>query len=52
MTGVLLWKEYRQQRAVWLAIAILATSDDSLRQGLEEFRRKQSEAVLAAKLPG
>ena len=24
MTAVLLWKEYRQQRAVWLAIAALA----------------------------
>jgi 5-(carboxyamino)imidazole ribonucleotide mutase len=34
-----------------LAAAILATSDKMIRQKLETFRKKQSEAVLAAKLP-
>jgi 5-(carboxyamino)imidazole ribonucleotide mutase len=34
-----------------LAAAILATSDEKVRQKLEAFRKKQSEAVLAAKLP-
>jgi 5-(carboxyamino)imidazole ribonucleotide mutase len=39
------------KNAALLAAAILATSDEALRQKLEGFRRKQSEAVLAAKLP-
>jgi 5-(carboxyamino)imidazole ribonucleotide mutase len=39
------------KNAALLAVAILATSDDALRQKLEAFRRKQSETVLAAKLP-
>jgi 5-(carboxyamino)imidazole ribonucleotide mutase len=33
-----------------LAAAILATSDEAIRQRLETFRKKQSEAVLSAKL--
>ena len=39
------------KNAALLAAAILATSDDMIRQKLEAFRRKQAEAVLAAKLP-
>jgi 5-(carboxyamino)imidazole ribonucleotide mutase len=39
------------KNAALLAAAILATSDEALREKLEAFRRKQSEAVLAAKLP-
>ena len=39
------------KNAALLAAAILATSDDAIRQKLEAFRRKQSETVLAAKLP-
>jgi 5-(carboxyamino)imidazole ribonucleotide mutase len=34
-----------------LAVAILATHDKKLRDKLEAFRKKQSEAVLSAKLP-
>ncbi len=37
--------------AALLAAAILATSDETVREKLQIFRRKQSEAVLAAKLP-
>jgi len=39
------------KNAALLAAAILSTSDSTLRQKLEAFRAKQSEAVLAAKLP-
>ena len=39
------------KNAALLAAAILATSDEAIREKLEEFRRKQSEAVLAATLP-
>src|SRR5205085_5519563 len=49
--GTLAIGEAGAKNAALLATAILATSDDSLRQALEWFRRKQSEAVLAAKLP-
>lgn len=38
------------KNAALLAIAILATTDKSLRDKLEAYRRKQTEAVLAAKL--
>src|SRR5438046_6989124 len=34
-----------------LAASILALSDDKVRKKLEAFRKKQTEAVLAAKLP-
>ena len=34
-----------------LAAAILALSDKKIRQNLQAFRKKQTEAVLAAKLP-
>lgn len=39
------------KNAALLAAAILATSDESVRRKLEAFRKKQSETVLAAKLP-
>src|SRR6202022_3107226 len=39
------------KNAALLATAILATSDEKVRQKLEAFRKKQSETVLAAKLP-
>jgi 5-(carboxyamino)imidazole ribonucleotide mutase len=49
--GTLAIGEAGAKNAALLAAAILATSDDTLRQKLEAFRRKQSEAVLSAKLP-
>src|SRR5881409_1247393 len=49
--GTLAIGEAGAKNAALLAAAILATSDDTIRQRLEAFRRKQSEAVLAAKLP-
>jgi 5-(carboxyamino)imidazole ribonucleotide mutase len=49
--GTLAIGEAGAKNAALLAAAILATSDHTLRQKLEAFRRKQSEAVLAAKLP-
>jgi 5-(carboxyamino)imidazole ribonucleotide mutase len=39
------------KNAALLAAAILATSDEKVRQKLEAFRKKQTETVLAAKLP-
>ncbi|HEV2046271.1 MAG TPA: 5-(carboxyamino)imidazole ribonucleotide mutase [Chthoniobacterales bacterium] len=39
------------KNAALLAAAILATSDEKVRRKLEAFRKKQSETVLAAKLP-
>ena len=39
------------KNAALLAAAILALSDKKLRQNLQAFRKKQTEAVLAAKLP-
>ena len=49
--GTLAIGEAGAKNAALLAAAILATSDKTIRQNLEAFRRKQSEAVLAAKLP-
>ena len=49
--GTLAIGEAGAKNAALLAAAILATSDKTIRQKLEGFRRKQSEAVLAAKLP-
>jgi 5-(carboxyamino)imidazole ribonucleotide mutase len=49
--GTLAIGEAGAKNAALLAAAILATSDDTIRQKLEAFRRKQAEAVLAAKLP-
>ena len=39
------------KNAALLATAILALSDKKIRQNLQAFRKKQTEAVLAAKLP-
>ena len=39
------------KNAALLAAAIIATHDKKLRNKLEAFRKKQSESVLAAKLP-
>lgn len=39
------------KNAALLAIAILATADDSLREALKDFRRAQAEKVRAARLP-
>jgi 5-(carboxyamino)imidazole ribonucleotide mutase len=39
------------KNAALLAAAILALSDKKIRQTLQAFRKKQTEAVLAAKLP-
>jgi 5-(carboxyamino)imidazole ribonucleotide mutase len=49
--GTLAIGEAGAKNAALLAAAILATSDKTIRQKLEDFRWKQSEAVLAAKLP-
>jgi 5-(carboxyamino)imidazole ribonucleotide mutase len=38
------------KNAALLAAAIIATTDKKLREKLEEFRKKQSDSVLAAKL--
>jgi len=39
------------KNAALLAAAILAISDKEIRQSLQAFRKKQTDAVLAAKLP-
>jgi len=39
------------KNAALLAAAILATSDDKIRSKLEDFRKKQTESVLAQQLP-
>src|SRR5205085_3856296 len=39
------------KNAALLAAAILATSNEKIRHNLETFRRKQSEGVLAQRLP-
>ena len=49
--GTLAIGEAGAKNAALLAAAILATSDKTIRQQLEAFRRKHSEAVLTAKLP-
>jgi 5-(carboxyamino)imidazole ribonucleotide mutase len=49
--GTLAIGEAGAKNAALLAAAILATSDETIRQKLEAFRKNQSEAVLAAKLP-
>ena len=49
--GTLAIGEAGAKNAALLAAAILATSDETIREKLEGFRRKQSEAVLAVKLP-
>ena len=49
--GTLAIGEAGAKNAGLLAAAILAVSEKTIRRKLEDFRRKQSEAVLAAKLP-
>src|SRR5205085_12592708 len=49
--GTLAIGEAGAKNAALLAAAILATSDDVIRKKLEAFRKRQSESVLAAKLP-
>jgi 5-(carboxyamino)imidazole ribonucleotide mutase len=49
--GTLAIGEAGAKNAALLAGAILATSDEAIRGKLEAFRKKQSESVLAAKLP-
>jgi 5-(carboxyamino)imidazole ribonucleotide mutase len=49
--GTLAIGEAGAKNAALLAAAILATSDEAIRQKLESFRKKQSETVLSAKLP-
>jgi 5-(carboxyamino)imidazole ribonucleotide mutase len=49
--GTLAIGEAGAKNAALLAGAILATSDEATRKKLEAFRKKQSETVLAAKLP-
>ena len=49
--GTLAIGEAGAKNAALLAAAILATSDETVREKLQIFRRKQSEVVLAAKLP-
>jgi 5-(carboxyamino)imidazole ribonucleotide mutase len=39
------------KNAALLAAAILATSDEKIRRNLQAFRKKQTDTVLAAKLP-
>jgi 5-(carboxyamino)imidazole ribonucleotide mutase len=49
--GTLAIGEAGAKNAALLAGAILATSDEAILKKLEAFRKKQSESVLAAKLP-
>jgi len=49
--GTLAIGEAGAKNAALLAAAILALSDKKTRKNLEGFRKKQSESVLAAKLP-
>jgi 5-(carboxyamino)imidazole ribonucleotide mutase len=49
--GTLAIGEAGAKNAALLAAAILGLSDEKIRSNLEAFRRKQSESVLAAKLP-
>jgi 5-(carboxyamino)imidazole ribonucleotide mutase len=49
--GTLAIGEAGAKNAALLAAAILATSDKTIRQKLEDFRGKQSESVLAQRLP-
>ena len=49
--GTLAIGEAGAKNAALLAAAILALSDEKTRENLKAFRKKQSESVLAAKLP-
>ena len=48
--GTLAIGEAGAKNAALLAAAILATTDEAVRKKLEDFRKKQSEAVLSTKL--
>jgi 5-(carboxyamino)imidazole ribonucleotide mutase len=49
--GTLAIGEAGAKNAGLLAAAILALSDETIRKNLEAFRRKQTESVLAARVP-
>lgn len=49
--GALAIGEAGAKNAALLAVAILALSDQTIRKNLEAFRRKQTESVLAARVP-
>jgi 5-(carboxyamino)imidazole ribonucleotide mutase len=49
--GTLAIGEAGAKNAALLAAAILGLSDEKIRSNLQAFRKKQSESVLAAKLP-
>src|ERR1700716_327167 len=49
--GTLAIGEAGAKNAALLAAAILALSDDNIRKNLEKFRKKQTESVLAARVP-
>ena len=49
--GTLAIGEAGAKNAALLAAAILALSDETIRQNLEAFRKKQTESVLAARVP-
>src|SRR5216110_2360739 len=49
--GTLAIGEAGAKNAALLAAAILATTDEKIRQNLQAFRKKQTDSVLAAKLP-
>ncbi len=49
--GTLAIGEPGAKNAALLAAAIIATTDKKLRERLEAFRKKQSDSVLATKLP-
>jgi 5-(carboxyamino)imidazole ribonucleotide mutase len=49
--GTLAIGEAGAKNAALLAVAILALSDENLRKNLEAFRKKQTESVLAARVP-
>ena len=49
--GTLAIGEAGAKNAALLAVAILATSNEEIRKRLEAFRTKQTESVLAARVP-
>ena len=49
--GTLAIGEAGAKNAALLAAAILATTDEKIRTSLQAFRKKQTETVLAVKLP-
>src|SRR5438094_3498177 len=49
--GALAIGEAGAKNAALLAAAILALSDEKIRTNLEDFRKKQTESVLAARVP-